>query len=78
MKFKQLEDGYFQSEDGCLCIPNAPGNRHFDRISGYMETEAKALTKAGYIDIPDDWQKLEPIKEVIEQEQPAEDDQPIE
>ena len=71
MKFKQLEDGYFQSEDGCLCIPNVKGNRHFDRISDYMEIEKKTLTKAGYITIADDWQKPEPVVEEVVEPEPV-------
>ncbi|MCK5613471.1 hypothetical protein KAR91_66995 [Candidatus Pacearchaeota archaeon] len=62
MKFKQLENSYFQSEDGCKCIPNVPGNRDFDRIQAYLDDGHK-LIAAKNITISDDWQKPEPIPE---------------
>ncbi len=66
MKFKQLENGYFQSEDGCQCIPNVEGNRDFRRIKAYLDDGHK-LTAAKNITIPDDWQIPEPIFEEIEE-----------
>jgi len=62
MKFTQLENGYFQSEDGCLTVPNAPGNRHFDRIQAYLD-EGNELDENKSVDIPNEWVKIIPEPE---------------
>jgi len=62
MKFKQLENGYFQSEDKCMTIPNVVGNRHFDKIKSYID-EGNKLSAQKEITVPDDYETVIPEPE---------------